>query len=58
MEMSNHDQQRFEAALRFLTTKFDLDNVGDRWFPTVGDAIKMADELIAKLEETRKKSDD
>ena len=39
-------QQRFEAALRFATTS----DAADDYFMDIDDAIKMADELIKKLE--------
>ncbi len=51
-EYWTYQQQRFEAALKFATTSIG-EHLGS---PTVYDAIEMADELLAKLEETRTKT--
>ncbi len=49
------EQQRFEAALRFATVECDEREGGRMDYPTLYSAIGMADELLAKLEETRMK---
>ena len=51
------NQQRFEAALKILTTKSEYPDhiTGDMGYPDVYEAIRQADELIAHLEETRTK---
>jgi hypothetical protein len=46
-------QQRFEAALKFATTDCTMLSNGTYMKPCLSDAVKMADDLIAKLEQTR-----
>jgi hypothetical protein len=50
-------QQRFEAALKFATSSmlFGTQESGTYRQPTFDEAVQMADDLIAKLEEPRKK---
>jgi len=49
-------QQRFEAALKFATTRMEkglgMTGPKERQQPTFDEAIQMADQLLAKLEET------
>lgn len=56
-EATRHDkllqQKRFVAALRFATTPIEYFGL-----PDVDEAIAMADELIAKLEEPTVKPDE
>ena len=54
-EYWQHNQQRFEAALKFATSKTWWDSEF-RTLP-IYEAVKRADELIAHLEETHTKID-
>ena len=49
-------QQRFEAALKFATTKceYPSSSYGSISFPSMDTAIQKADELLTKLDETEK----
>ena len=49
-------QQRFEAALKFATTPCDYPDHydGTMDFPSIDEAIRMADKLLLQLEETEK----
>ena len=50
-------QQRFDAALKFATSSILFGDTESGMYrqPNLSEAVEMADELIAELEETRTK---